>query len=172
MPGRTWRASNAGRWIHTLEGGAQPGRMNSHASALAARSRKGPQGATPGTRPPAPHPVGRRPKAAWRTHNNPRTLVPARSVKSTSLSNPQGPRRGCAAGQHAQHFGPFIPRRKFRMEASHLFSRGPSNPGTAPAPFPSDGYPQPGLPRVTQSVLGPARLVPTAPHTQFTAFLR
>ena len=40
-----------------------------------------------------------------------RTLVPARSVKSTPLSNPEGPRRGCAAGQHAQHFGLFVPRR-------------------------------------------------------------
>ena len=39
-----------------------------------------------------------------------RTLVPARSVKSTPLSNPEGPRRGCAAGQHTQHFGSFVPR--------------------------------------------------------------
>ena len=37
-PGRTWRATNAGRWIHTPKGGAQPGRMNSHASDLAAKA--------------------------------------------------------------------------------------------------------------------------------------
>ena len=82
--------------------------MNSHARP-SQQSHKGPQGATPRTRPLAPPPVGRRPQAEWTTHNSPRTLVPARSVKSTSLSNPGGPRRGCAAGQHTQHFGFFIP---------------------------------------------------------------
>ena len=46
--------------------------------------RKGPQGATPRTRPPAPHPLGRRPQAAWSVHcttRRPRTLVPAPSIK-------------------------------------------------------------------------------------------
>ena len=60
----------------------------------------GPQGATPRTRPPAPPPHGRRPQAGWAAHcttPRPRTLVPARYIKSTSLSNPEGPRRGCAA---------------------------------------------------------------------------
>ena len=72
-------------------------------------SYKGPRVATPKTRSPAPHPVDRRPHTRWITHRA-RTSIPASSVKSAPLSNPEGPRRGCAAGQHAQHFGPFIPR--------------------------------------------------------------
>ena len=42
-----------------------------------------------------------------------RTLVPARSVKSTPSGFPEGPRRGCAAGQHTQHFGLFVPRCRY-----------------------------------------------------------
>ncbi len=60
-----------------------------------------------------PIPPCRPPTPGW--VENPRSLrilVPARSVKSTPLRNPGGPRRGCAAGQHAQHFGLFIPRHK------------------------------------------------------------
>ena len=61
--------------------------------------RKGPQGATPRTRPPAPPPLGRRPQAAWSAHcttRRPRTLVPAPSIKRISSSNPEGPLRdGC-----------------------------------------------------------------------------
>ena len=61
--------------------------------------RKGPQGATPRTRPPAPLPLGRRPQAAWSVHcttRRPRTLVPAPSIKRISSSNPEGPLRdGC-----------------------------------------------------------------------------
>ena len=43
-----------------------------------------------------------------------RTLVPARSVKSTPSGFLEGPRsRGCAAGQHTQHFGLFVPRCRY-----------------------------------------------------------
>ena len=70
---------------------------------------KGPQEATPGTRPPATPTLGRRPQLNGQP-TTARTLVPARSVKSTPLRIPEGPRRGCAAGQHAQHFGLFVPR--------------------------------------------------------------
>ena len=52
--------------------------------------RKGPQGATPRTRPPAPPLFGRRPQAARSVHctkHCPRTIVPAPSIKRTSSSN-------------------------------------------------------------------------------------
>ena len=97
-------------------------------------SYKGPRVATPKTRSPAPLPVDRRPQARWITHRA-RTLVPACSVKSTPLSNPEGPRRGCAAGQHAQHFGPFIPRR-----LAYTMPHG--NLGTSTGPCHHCGYPQ------------------------------
>ena len=35
-----------------------------------------------------------------------------RSFKNTALRNPEGPRSSCAAGRHAQHFGPFVTQRK------------------------------------------------------------
>ena len=55
----------------------------------------GPRGDTPRTRPPAPPPLGRWPKAEWTTHDSPRALVPAPpSIKRTSSSNPDGPLRG------------------------------------------------------------------------------
>ena len=76
------------------------------------------------------------PTSEWM--DNPRKLkisVPARSVKSTPFSNPAGPRRGCAAGQHAQHFGPFIPRR-----LAYTMPHG--NLGTSTGPCHHCGYPQ------------------------------
>ena len=57
-----------------------------------------------------------------------RTSVPARSVKSIPLSNPDGPRRDCAAGQHTQHFGPFVPRCK--SSPTHLTDAPKDIPGT------------------------------------------
>ena len=75
--------------------------------------RKGPQGATPRTRPPAPHPHGRRPQAAWSVHcttRRPRTLVPAPSIKRISSSNPEGPLRdGCRRPAPPSTSGLFYP---------------------------------------------------------------
>ena len=75
--------------------------------------RKGPQGATPRTRPPAPHPLGRRPQAAWSVHcttRRPRTLVPAPSIKRISSSNPEGPLRdGCRRPAPPSTLGLFYP---------------------------------------------------------------
>ena len=75
--------------------------------------RKGPQGATPRTRPPAPHPLGRRPQAAWSVHcttRRPRTLVPAPSIKRISSSNPEGPLRdGCRRAAPPSTSGLFYP---------------------------------------------------------------
>ena len=140
LPGRTWRATSAKRWIHTQTGGAQPGRMNSHASALAAAeaTARGPREPPLRHGRPAPHPYGRRPQAACAVHcttRHPRTLVPARSIKSTPLSNPEGLRRSCATGQHAQHFGLFIPRR-----LAHTMLH--STLGTSAGPCHHHGYPQ------------------------------
>ena len=75
--------------------------------------RKGPQGATPRTRPPAPLPLGRRPQAAWSVHcttRRPRTLVPAPSIKRISSSNPEGPLRdGCRRPAPPSTSGLFYP---------------------------------------------------------------
>ena len=75
--------------------------------------RKGPQGATPRTRPPAPLPLGRRPQAAWSVHcttRRPRTLVPAPSIKRISSSNPEGPlRNGCRRPAPPSTSGLFYP---------------------------------------------------------------
>ena len=77
------------------------------------RCRKGPQGATPRTRPPAPLPLGRRPQAAWSVHcttRRPRTLVPAPSIKRISSSNPEGPLRdGCRRPAPPSTSGLFYP---------------------------------------------------------------
>ena len=74
---------------------------------------KGPQGATPRTRPPAPLPLGRRPQAAWSVHSTtrrPRTLVPAPSIKRISSSNPEGPLRdGCRRPAPPSTSGLFYP---------------------------------------------------------------
>ena len=75
--------------------------------------RKGPQEATPRTRPPAPPPLGRRPQAAWSVHCTtpcPRTLVPAPSIKRISSSNPEGPLRdGCRRAAPPSTSGLFYP---------------------------------------------------------------
>ena len=89
--------------------------------------RKGPQGATPRTRPPAPPPLGRRPQAAWAVHcttRRPRTLVPAPSIKRISLSNPEGPRRdGCRRPAPPSTLGLFYP--DARLSRPPTASRNP-----------------------------------------------
>ena len=99
MPGRNWRATDAKRRIHTPKGGAQPARMNSHASALAARCHKGPQEATPRTRPPAPPPLGRRPQAGRQRHAT-EDFSSCTLSQEDPFENPRGPLRGGTAGQH------------------------------------------------------------------------
>ena len=111
--------------------------------------RKGPQGATPRTRPPAPLPLGRRPQAAWSVHcttRRPRTLVPAPSIKRISSSNPEGPLRdGCRRPAPPSTSGLFYPDARlsehiemFRMEFRHDQSVGKvliSKTRTCPDPF-------------------------------------
>ena len=122
---------------------------------------KGPQGATPRTRPPAPPPLGRRPQAAWTVHctpRRPRTLVPAPSIKRTSSSNPEGPLRSDAAGKHHPALWVFLypDTGHSRLPATgHLPVVSLESP--APAPCHCHGFPQQVVPRVAQSILGPAR---------------
>ena len=89
--------------------------------------RKGPQGATPRTRPPAPPPLGRRPQAAWAVHcttRRPRTLVPAPSIKRISSSNPEGPLRdGCRRPAPPSTLGLFYP--DARLSRPPTASRNP-----------------------------------------------
>ena len=54
-----------------------------------------------------PPPLGRRPQARWIAHKTRGTHF--LHARSTPFSNAEEPHRGCAAGQHAQHFGLFVP---------------------------------------------------------------
>ena len=94
------------------EESAWPHKFSCRSALAATKCHKGPQEATPGTRPPATPTLGRRPQLNGQP-TTARTSVPARSVKSIPLSNPEGPRRDRAAGQHTQHFGSFVPRCKY-----------------------------------------------------------
>ena len=131
LPGRP-EGHRIPRAANRVRGVMQPHKF-SCGSALAAASatHKGPQEATPGTRPPATPTLGRRPQLNGQP-TAARTLVPARSVKSTPLSNPEGPRRGCAAGQHTQHFGLFVPR--CRSSPTNLTDAPMDTPGICTGP--------------------------------------
>ncbi len=72
--------------------------MNSHASALTARCHKGPQEATPRTRPPAPPPLGRRPQAGRQRHAT-EDFSSCTLSQEDPFENPRGPLRGGTAGQ-------------------------------------------------------------------------
>ena len=138
---QNWRASNAERRIHTPKGGAQPARMNSHASETATRAeapRESPRGHG--------QDYGRRPQAAWTVHctpHRPRTLVPAPWGHADA-------RRPCATNP-----GPSLVT--------------PSTPIGSQGPFWADGQ-APPFHRVTKSWQGefngiPSRQPRTSPRT-------
>ena len=80
-------------------------------------------------------------------------------------SDPQGPTPpGVPQASLPNHFGVFVPRQRMHRQAPRV-TASPRRTD-APAPVHSPGYPKPWLPWVAQSVLGPARLVSTTPHTQ------
>ena len=117
----------------------------------------GPQEATPKTRPPATPTLGRRPQLNGQP-TTARTLMLARSIKSTPLSNSEGPRKGCAAGEHAQHFGPFLPPTSCLHDAPQRHKHRPCD---------HSGYPQqivvPGSPVLWWLAQPPC----TPPHLLF-----
>ena len=101
--------------------------------ALAA-SLQGAPGATPGTRPLATPPLGRRPQEAWSVHcttRRLRTAVGAPSIKRISLRDPGGPLRSrLPQASSPQHHGPFLPR------PCTLGSRQPQETQRQPLPLP------------------------------------
>ena len=128
--------------------------------------RKGLRGATPRTRPPAAPPSGRRPRLG-RQSTQPRIVVPAPSVKRTPSSNPA---RGLSEAVPQASTNPalrafYTPTQIPQWEPATSLPR-PQHPRNSTGTLPSCGYPQLGLPRVAQSVLGPARLVSATPQTQ------
>ena len=95
-----------------------------------------------------------------------RTLVPAPSIKRTSLSNPVGPRRGGAAGQHHPALRVFYtPTLDVLGSPTLADSPGVSLDHPEPAPCHCCGDPQQIVPRVAQSVLGPAGWCPRSDTT-------
>ena len=90
LPDETGRRSDAKHQKLNPEGGAQPVRMNSHASTpgslrsgtpttdrRSTATTRGLEVVNLETRPSDTYHVGRRPRAKWITHNRVRTLVPA-----------------------------------------------------------------------------------------------
>ena len=137
--------------------------LNSTCTALADIAARGPRELLPG------HGRSRLAQlAAGPSCKQPRTLVPARSIKSTPLSNPVGPRRGGAAGQqHPALWGFYTPTLDFLGSLPLAACQWSSLKHPVPAPCHCRGYPQQVVPRVAQSILGPARrLGGLLPHHQ------
>ncbi len=129
--------------------------------------RAGPRGATPRTRPlMLPFPCWPLAPDWVATPRSLGALVPARSIKSTPLSNPRG---GASQGRclwpaPPSTLGFYIPM-LLALELIPLASKGiiPIQDRTGSRPICE--YPQLGLPRVAQLILGPARLVSATPPT-------
>ena len=119
------------------------------------RRHEGPQGATPRTRSASTTPVW---TAVPQLYGRPHAALDFSSCSATpegySLRvTPAGPLRDGAAGQHPPaQWGFCTPMQCARWHRT----------GTRPPPW----YPQRRMPRVAQSILGPARLVSTTPPTQ------